>query len=339
VILITIVSNWSQLLTGKQTAKASSFATDAIAVQDATLMLKTELAASVNYTERIIVKNLTSNTTGILTGYKILVTENPNDYNFLNTQIDFDTEVTVLPGNINNFEVVCFPSRKFDLLLYTNHNTTEKIKVNVNTYDSLSCAQYYSYLNPPTINVTELTTSNTTPDLNGVISDTSATLSLILDGTTYIPTNDGDETWSLTGISELSSGSYDVNICATDTYGIVTCDESDTNELDIESIPIPTVTILSNSYSTHSCEYYIPQGNCEDFMIDIAISSNVESGTIYAELVNTSIATYSGNFATNFTYTPNICWGDGLENPDLNVCVTNESGTGCDQSTVGVCND
>jgi len=231
VILITVVLNWSQLFTNKQVEKASKFASDTIAVQDATLMLKTELAASSNYIERIIVKNLTSNTTGILTGYKILVEENPNDYNFLNTKIDFDTEVTVLPGNINNFEVVCFPSRKFDLLLYTNHNTSEKIKVNVNTYDPLSCAQYYSYLNPPTITVNELTTFNTNIDLNGTISDTSATLSLILDGTTYTPTNNKDGTWTLPYVNELVVGSYDVNICATDTYGLITCDESDTNEL------------------------------------------------------------------------------------------------------------
>jgi hypothetical protein len=197
-------------------------------------MLKTELAASSNYTERIIVKNLTSNTTGVLTGYKILVTENPNDYNFLNTKIDFDTEVTVLPGNKQNFEVVCFPSRKFELLLYTNHNTSDKITVNVNTYDPLSCAQYYSYLNPPTINVTEFTTSDTTPDLNGVISDTSATLSLILDGNTYTPDNGGDGTWSLTSVDELSNGSYDINICATDTYGLITCDDSE-NELTVQS--------------------------------------------------------------------------------------------------------
>jgi len=237
IILITVVLNWSQLFTNKQVEKASKFAADEIAIQDATLMLKTELAASVNYIDKIIVKNITSNTDSVLTGYKILVSENPNDYNFLNTQINFDSEVTILAGFKNSIEIVCFPSRKFDLLLYTNQNTSDKITVNVNIYDPLSCAQYYSYLNPPTINVTELTTTDTTPDLNGLISDTSVTLSLILDGTTYAPTNDKDGTWSLTGVGELDSGSYDVNICATDTYSIVTCDESDTNELTIESDP------------------------------------------------------------------------------------------------------
>ena len=343
-ILVTIVSNWSQLLTGKQTAKASSFASEAIAVQDATLMLKTELAASSNYRERIIVKNITSNTDAILTGYKILVSENPNDYNFLNTRIDFNSEVTILAGFKNSIEIVCFPSRKFDLLLYTNRNTSDKITVNVNTYDKLSCAQHYSYLNPPTINVTELTTSNTAPDLNGLISNTSATLSLILDGTTYTPTNDKDGTWSLTDVNELSSGSYDVNICATDIYGLVTCDESDTNELEIESIPVPTVAITSivwygDNIMSVGCWVDIWEDSCDDVPMDIVINSNVESGTIFVEFPNTSVVAYTGDFATNFTYTPNICHGDVGGVSDLNVCVTNESGTGCYQTTVGICDD
>ena len=243
----------------------------------------------------------------------------------------------MLPGNINNFEVVCFPSKKFDLLLYTNHNTTEKITVNVNIYDPLSCAQYDANINLPIIssvvsnnsgiysdgdeinltvtsnatgqnltadfseidsnydvgeevvtdndnktynivytilvynircdsfydinitatddfdfsdsetenveldnvalNVTVnlLTTTVTAPDLNGTINDSIATLSLVVDGETYTPTNNGDDTWSLTNVNELEAGTYDVNICATDSIGNVVCDNS-VNELVIEEV-------------------------------------------------------------------------------------------------------
>jgi len=357
VILVTIVSNWSQLLTGKQTAKASSFASEAIAVQDATLMLKTELAASSNYRERIIVKNITSNTDAILTGYKILVSENPNDYNFLNTRIDFNSEVTILAGFKNSIEIVCFPSRKFDLLLYTNRNTSDKITVNVNTYDKLSCAQHYSYLNPPTINVTELTTSNTAPDLNGLISNTSATLSLILDGTTYTPTNDKDGTWSLTDVNELSSGSYDVNICATDIYGLVTCDESDTNELEIESIPLPSIDVSLQSGEVHWLDIY--EDDCGYKELLLHLESNVSEGGLYVYPVGYVLTQdaincgwcWDGGDPVNFVpngYISDISSSsfdisvgrlafchDGLVNEmgswgDLNVCVTNETGTGCD---------
>jgi hypothetical protein len=50
VVLITIILNWSKLFTNKQLIQTNNFATESIAVQDSTLMLKTELAASSNYT-------------------------------------------------------------------------------------------------------------------------------------------------------------------------------------------------------------------------------------------------------------------------------------------------
>jgi len=130
-----------------------------------------------------------------------------------------------------------------DLMTLTSLTCPNKI------IDISNCEEIYPLI--PTINVIALTTSDTHPDLNGIISDTSATLSLILDGTTYIPTNDEDGTWSLTGVSELSSGSYDVNICATDTYDRIICDESDTNELTIE-ITCPTGYVLVPNDSTYN---------------------------------------------------------------------------------------
>ena len=326
VILVTIVSNWGQLFTNKQVEKASKFASEAIAVQDSTLMLKTELAASSNYTERIIVKNLTSNTTGILTGYKILVNENPNDYNFLNTKIDFDTEVTVLPGDKQNFEVVCFPSRKFDLLLYTNHNTSDKIKVNVNTYDPLSCAQHYAYLNPPTINVTELTTSDTTPDLNGLISDTSATLSLILNEVTYTPTNDGDGTWSLTDVNEIDVGTYDVNICAADIYGTTTCSFSE-DILEIQSA-------LEITFDESQVFIFPP-----DMIFSLGLWGTVSDPSVIISFTFDGVAYNANNDGDNtWSYQNESFFESGCEvgYKDVNVCTTRDSITVCDQGIVHI---
>jgi len=296
-------------------------------------MLKTELAASVNYRERIIVKNITSNTDAILTGYKILVSENPNDYNFLNTRIDFNSEVTILAGFKNSIEIVCFPSKKFDLLLYTNRNTSDKITVNVNTYDKLSCAQYYSYLNPPTINVTELTTSDTTPDLNGVISDTSATLSLILDGTTYTPNNDGDSTWSLTDVNELEVGTYDVNICATDIYGTMTCSLSE-DVLIIESDLEVSITSLHGNYGYGGISINF-SGNISSPLATITIATNLVPTFNEGEILD---GTNDGDGTWSYqVWSP---FGSGYSPPDMvegaytydvNVCATLNENTVCVQ--------
>ena len=123
VILTSIVLNWSQLFANKQVNQASSFAADTIATQDSTLMVKTQQVSSDGYTDKIIVKNLTSGTTSTITAYKILVAENPNNYSFLNTKINLATNIELTPGNIGVFEIVCYPSQKFDVLLYTDKNT------------------------------------------------------------------------------------------------------------------------------------------------------------------------------------------------------------------------
>jgi len=75
------------------------------------------------------------------------------------------------------------------------------------------------------VTVINLTTTDTTPDLNGTIGDLKATLSLIVDGETYVPTRNGT-VWSTTITSDLAVGTYDVNICSTDITGIVVCDNS-----------------------------------------------------------------------------------------------------------------
>jgi hypothetical protein len=215
------------------------------------LMIKSKLAGTDGYTERIIVENITSKTTSTIVAYKILDSENENDYNFINTRIELDTPETLGPGGAASLPIVCYPKRQFHLLLYTSDNTTVRFPVSAHNYNPNSCAQYYATLNPPTVTVNSLTTTNTTPDLNGTISNTTATLSLVLDGTTYTPTNQGDGTWSLTDVNELEVGTYDINISAT-IYDITVYD-SDINELVIESEnPCPDGYILVPNDPTYN---------------------------------------------------------------------------------------
>ncbi len=87
----------------------------------------------------------------------------------------------------------------------------------------------------PIVTVTTLATADSTPALAGTVDDTTAVLSLVVGGNTYVPVNNGKGSWALADnqISALTNGVYDVAISATDTQGNVGNDTS-TNELTID---------------------------------------------------------------------------------------------------------
>ncbi|EGM76015.1 putative Ig domain-containing protein,BNR/Asp-box repeat protein [Rheinheimera sp. A13L] len=90
----------------------------------------------------------------------------------------------------------------------------------------------------PVVTVTALATADSTPALAGTVDDTTATLSLVVNGQTYTPTNNGTGGWNLADnqIAALPHGVYDVVVTATDTQGNVGTDAS-TNELTIDLLP------------------------------------------------------------------------------------------------------
>lgn len=66
------------------------------------------------------------------------------------------------------------------------------------------------------LDITDPNTTDTTPALEGVCSDTDATVVVLLDGTAYTATNDADGTWSIADatVSALAVGTHDVAIVA-----------------------------------------------------------------------------------------------------------------------------
>jgi large repetitive protein len=90
----------------------------------------------------------------------------------------------------------------------------------------------------PVVTVTTLATADSTPALAGTVDDTTAVLSLVVGGNTYVPVNNGNGSWALADnqISALTNGVYDVAISATDAQGNVGNDAS-TNELTIDLLP------------------------------------------------------------------------------------------------------
>ncbi|WP_229833463.1 Ig-like domain-containing protein, partial [Alishewanella longhuensis] len=90
----------------------------------------------------------------------------------------------------------------------------------------------------PVVTVTALTTADSTPALAGTVDDATATLSLMVNGQTYTPTNNGNGSWTLADnqIAALPHGVYDVMVTATDTQGNVGTDAS-VDELTIDLLP------------------------------------------------------------------------------------------------------
>ncbi|MBI2425866.1 MAG: putative Ig domain-containing protein [Candidatus Hydrogenedentes bacterium] len=103
----------------------------------------------------------------------------------------------------------------------------------------------------PTVTVTALSTSDSSPALSGTINDPAATVSVNVNGQINAATNNGS-TWTLAGgaLTALPDATYDVQVTATDTVGNAGSDAT-ANELVIDSaLPIVTVNALRTSDNT-----------------------------------------------------------------------------------------
>ncbi len=102
----------------------------------------------------------------------------------------------------------------------------------------------------PAVTVTSLTTIDNTPVLTGTVDDSSATIAVMVNGSSYAATNNGDGTWTLADNSiapALADGTYDVVVTATDILGNVGTDSS-INELTVDTTaPVVTVSALTTT--------------------------------------------------------------------------------------------
>ncbi len=110
-------------------------------------------------------------------------------------------------------------------------------------------------LTPPVVTVDSLTTNDTSPQLTGTVDDTTASISVTVDGNVYAATNNGDGTWTLADNSiapALAEGTYDVAVTATDTIGNPPGTDATTNELviDLTGPSAPVVDPLTTTDTT-----------------------------------------------------------------------------------------
>ncbi|NQZ78372.1 MAG: fibronectin type III domain-containing protein, partial [Ekhidna sp.] len=102
------------------------------------------------------------------------------------------------------------------------------------------------------VSINPISTNNRSPELTGTISNPSATIEVLIDGSTYLANNNGDSSWVLTEGSitpELGDGIYDVAILA-DVNGTLGAD-STVNEVRIDgTAPQISVDFLATSISS-----------------------------------------------------------------------------------------
>ncbi len=109
-------------------------------------------------------------------------------------------------------------------------------------------------ITPPTISVSALSTSDTTPPLSGTIDDNAATIQVTVGGNTYAATNNGNGTWSLannTIAPPLTVGIHDVSAQAADAAGNVGTDAT-ADELTITSVganPVSSLRVTEIMYN------------------------------------------------------------------------------------------
>jgi hypothetical protein len=99
----------------------------------------------------------------------------------------------------------------------------------------------------PSVTVDPLATGDPTPALSGTVNDTTATVTVTVDGNAYPAVNHGNGTWTLpsgTIDPPLGGGTYDVQAAATDPAGNTGYDAT-TNELTV-AVP-PTVTAFERN--------------------------------------------------------------------------------------------
>ncbi len=92
----------------------------------------------------------------------------------------------------------------------------------------------------PVVTINTLIINDNTPQLTGTVDDPTATVEVTVGGNTYAATNNGDGTWTADVTDELSDGTYDVSVTATDQAGNIGNDDT-SNELTVDTQK-PTIT-------------------------------------------------------------------------------------------------
>ncbi len=132
----------------------------------------------------------------------------------------------------------------------------------------------------PVVTVDALTTNDATPALTGTVDDTTATIALTVDGNPYVPTNNGDGTWTLADdiVAALADGTFEVAVTATDTADNAGVDATN-NELVVDlTAPVVGIDALTTYDTTPELT-----GTVDDTTATIGVTVD---GNLYAATNN-----------------------------------------------------
>ena len=123
---------------------------------------------------------------------------------------------------------------------------------------------------PPKVTIDTLLTNDTTPEITGTVNDPTATVSVTVNGETYLATNNQDGTWAVvdgTIVNPLTDGTYDVSVIATDLQNNSAAD-STTDELTIDLVA-PAIAV--NALQTQSTSPAL-SGTVDDPAASVAVT-------------------------------------------------------------------
>ncbi len=178
-------------------------------------------------------------------------------------------------------------------------------------------------LTAPEVTIDVLVTSISSPELTGTINDTTATLELTVNGSNYVPTNNGDGTWSLAAgiITSLTDGVYDVGIFAMDLAGNTGTDiTTDELTISLEIITfIPTV-VTSTSFEAS----WSTADDVANYTIDVSRNADFSSFVPGYEALSvpsdqTSVEVSGLDFSTTYYYRVRFTNTNAVESNNSNI--------------------
>ena len=187
-------------------------------------------------------------------------------------------------------------------------------------------------------------TNDTTPELNGAVDESSATVTVTVGGQTVSAVNNGDGTWTVADdvLTSLAEGVYDVQVTAVDLAGNIGVDSTtDELEIDLGALVVsvdelvtndvtPTLTglindngaVLTVSVGGQSGQAVNNQNGTWSFEVPVGLSEGVYDVSVTAvDASSNSVSDSTTNELTIDTTVP-VVGVDGLITNDTTPALT-----------------
>ena len=115
------------------------------------------------------------------------------------------------------------------------------------------------------VTIDELATTDTTPELTGLVGDPAAAVQVTVDGKVYAATNNADGTWTLADntVDPLAEKVYDVVVEANNAGAGTSGNDGTTDELTIDTtVPVVTITGLTTTDRTPQLTGTVSESDC-----------------------------------------------------------------------------